>query len=379
MYLHRYVGIDIMATGLLKMLMLHVMTEGEASGYDIIKKVESLTGKKPSTGSIYPLLKKMEREGWISGRAEDGKTYYSLTEIGKEHTAQIKETKHDFIKNIYQSIVLANETFDDDDLRAFMKDMHDFHRGSRAISGEEMRLIEPLITEIAELLKRDVDREKIESVLSTTVNELQNLVKGGTVTNKNHCGCKDLGQKGQRRGRSSFWMHDPEVIFDALSLKEGDCFLDMGCGPGDYTIRASKIVGDSGAVYALDRWQDVIDDLSEKANSQGLRNIRAIASDITKQLPIKDECIDVCFMSTVLHSLDLADVEKNLFGEIRRVLKPGGRVAIIECKKEEQHFGPPIHMRLSPEQIEGSIMRYGFEKIGLVDLGYNYMIIFNKN
>ena len=170
-------------------------------------------------------------------------------------------------------------------------------------------------------------------------------------------------------------MHDPELVFDALSLKEGDIFLDMGCGPGDYSIRASEILGDSGITYALDRWQDVVDDLAEKAGSRGLGNIRAIVSDITEHLPVEDESVDLCFISTVLHSLDLTYFEKSLFGEIRRVLKPGGRVVIIECKKEEQPFGPPMSMRLSPEEIESSIMRYGFEKVGLVDLGFNYMII----
>jgi len=157
------------------MLMLHIMKEGEASGYDIIKKVESLTGKKPSTGSIYPLLKKMEQDGWISGRSEGGKTRYTLTEVGKEHASQIKEAKHEFIKNIYQSIALANETFDDDGLQALMKDMHDFHGGSQALDGEERRLIEPLIAEVVELLKKGVDRRRIESVILKTAEELKKL------------------------------------------------------------------------------------------------------------------------------------------------------------------------------------------------------------
>lgn len=182
-----------------------------------------------------------------------------------------------------------------------------------------------------------------------------------------------------RRGRSSFWMHDPELVFSSLCLKEGDSFLDMGCGPGDYSIRASEIVGDSGIVYALDRWEDVIDELAEKALSRGLKNIRAIVSDIKEHLPVDDESVDLCFISTVLHSLDLADVEKSLFSEIHRVLKPGGRVAIIECKKEAQPFGPPMSMRLSPEEIDGSMARYGFRKMDLFDLGYNYMILFAKN
>ncbi len=199
------------------------------------------------------------------------------------------------------------------------------------------------------------------------------------MTENDHRCRPEPGQTGPRRGKSSFWMQDPELVFGALSLKEGGSFLDMGCGPGDYSMRASEIVGDSGAVSSLDRCQDVIDELAEKARSRGLRNIRAIVSDISERLPIKDKSVDLCFISTVLHSIDLADVGEALFGEIRRVLKLGGRLAIIECKKEEQPFGPPLSMRLSPEEIKSSIVRYGFERAGLVDLGYNYLIIFIKN
>ncbi|MBN1323985.1 MAG: PadR family transcriptional regulator [Methanotrichaceae archaeon] len=170
-----------MATGFLKMLMLHVMTEGEASGYDIIKRVESLTGKKPSTGSIYPLLKRMEREGWISGRIEDGKTYYSLTDIGRGHVARIKDAKHDFIENIYQSIALANETFDDDGLQALMKDMHDFHMGAHDIGLEQVDLIGPVVHVVSDLLKRGVDRSKIESILIGTLYELKKLDNGDKI------------------------------------------------------------------------------------------------------------------------------------------------------------------------------------------------------
>lgn len=182
---------------------------------------------------------------------------------------------------------------------------------------------------------------------------------------------------GRGRGPSSFWMHDPEIVFGGLGLKEKDVFLDLGCGPGDYAIEASKIVGNSGAVYALDKWQYLVDGLMEEADSQGLKNIKAVVSDITGSLPIEDGCIDVCLLSTVLHIFNLSKIEKTIFGEIRRVLKPGGRVAIIECKKEEQPFGPPKNMRLSPKDIEDSIQKYGFKRLSLSDLGYNYMIQFS--
>ncbi len=191
--------------------------------------------------------------------------------------------------------------------------------------------------------------------------------------NRPHHRCGHRRYK-HRRGASSFQMHDPGVVFGELKLKEGDCFLDLGCGTGDYAIQAAKIIGDSGKVFALDIWKNLIDDLTEKADSQGLTNVKALASDITWPLPIEDNCVDVCLMATVLHTLDIAGDGKALFNEIRRVLKPDGRVAIIECKKEDMPFGPPLHMRLSADELEDSIVQYGFDKIGVVDLGYNYMI-----
>ena len=185
----------------------------------------------------------------------------------------------------------------------------------------------------------------------------------------------DHGQKKHRRGPSSFWMHDPEFVFNELRLKNGDSFLDLGCGAGDYSIRGSKIVGDSGVVYALDRWVEMIDGLTKEAGSQGLKNIKAMAADIIGTLPIMDNCVDVCLIATVLHAIK-SPKNWELFNEVRRVLKSDGRVAIIECKKDDLSFGPPLHMRLSSEELEDSITQYGFERINLSDLGFNYMIQF---
>lgn len=192
------------------------------------------------------------------------------------------------------------------------------------------------------------------------------------------CKHKCNGQNRHKKGKSSFWMQDPELVFSELNLKEGDCILDLGCGPGDYSIRASQLIGDSGVVHALDRNHDAIVDLRDRIVSVGSKNIKAEVCDISGPLPVKDRSVDICFISTVLHSLNLSDIEKTLFCEIQRVLKPDGRVAIIECKKEVQPFGPPIDMRISPEELERTITKYGFEKTTLSDLGYNYLIQFKK-
>ena len=186
----------------------------------------------------------------------------------------------------------------------------------------------------------------------------------------------DHGRRHGRRGPSSFGMHDPEVVYRQLNLQNGDYFLDLGCGPGDYSMRAATLVGDSGMVYALDKWSVMIEDLTQWAKDRGLNNVRPMTADITDPLPIEDHCIDVCLMATFLHIIGRPNDRKRLFEEIHRVLKPGGRLAIIECKKEDQDFGPPKHIRLSPEEIEESITVYGFARQSYADLGYNYMIEF---
>ncbi|MDD5510177.1 MAG: methyltransferase domain-containing protein [Dehalococcoidales bacterium] len=184
------------------------------------------------------------------------------------------------------------------------------------------------------------------------------------------------GQGRYGRGPSSFWMHDPEVVFGEIGLKRGDSFLDLGCGPGDYAIYVAGVVGFNGAVYAIDKCAEMVNDLIKKADSQGFENIFGVVSDITATLPVADHCIDICFMSTVLHTQDVKKAMSQLLGEIRRVLKPDGRLVIIECKKQDAPFGPPRQARLSPEEIEALTTPGGFEKTGFTDLGYNYMIQF---
>jgi len=104
--------------------------------------------------------------------------------------------------------------------------------------------------------------------------------------------------------------------------------------------------------------------------------LRAKVGDICRRLDLEDDRVDVCFISTVLHAQDFEQAGESLFNEIHRVLRPGGRLSVIECKKIEAPFGPPMHLRLSAEELEAYAVRCGFEKYGYTDLGSNYMVQF---
>ena len=68
-----------------------------------------------------------------------------------------------------------------------------------------------------------------------------------------------------------------------------------------------------------------------------------------------------------------------MFSEITRVLKPGGRLAIIEFKKMESH-GPPLEVRLTPFDVDRIVTPFGFQKATVTDVGpFHYLITFIKS
>lgn len=185
-------------------------------------------------------------------------------------------------------------------------------------------------------------------------------------------------EKPSGAGRSSFSLIDPEKVFGELRLKQGSAFLDMGCGSGQYSIAASEIVGDEGRIYAIDLWEEGVTTLMERALAKGLKNLNAMVGDITKRIPIDNDRIDVCLMATALHELTLAKMADRALAEAARVLGPDGTLAIIEFEKTDRPPGPPIHIRLAPDDVERIIIPHGFRKARVTEVGpYNYLMTFD--
>ncbi|TIH15887.1 methyltransferase domain-containing protein [Marinifilum sp. JC120] len=198
--------------------------------------------------------------------------------------------------------------------------------------------------------------------------------------NKEHkTGIRCHGGHGRhRRGPTSYGMHDSNQVFKALALQDGNVFLDLGCGPGDYSIHAAGDVGTSGRVYAFDSNNAMLEQVKLQAEENGLKNISTSLGDMTGKLPFEDDSVDTCFMSTSLHCMSLEEYGKSIFAEVRRVLKVSGEVAVLECKKERTEFGPPLHMRISGDELKTVLGPLGFTESKYVDLGFNYLICFTK-
>jgi ubiquinone/menaquinone biosynthesis C-methylase UbiE len=180
-------------------------------------------------------------------------------------------------------------------------------------------------------------------------------------------------------GKSSFDLIEPGRLLAELPLKKGITFLDLGCGAGNYTLAVAEVLGSHGVIVALDLWPPGLEALEERAAAADRQNIRALLADISKTIPLGDGSVDVCLMATVLHDLAEFAMADGALKEAQRVLKPGGTLAIVEFDKVEGPPGPPLRIRLTPEEVENLVTPYGFQKTRTGRVGpYNYLILFTK-
>lgn len=180
-------------------------------------------------------------------------------------------------------------------------------------------------------------------------------------------------------GPSSMWLHDAEHVFQEIGLRQGMNVLDAGCGAGEYALHAARRVGERGRVLALDNVQRSIDCLLEEAASQDLRNVSGQACDITTPLALDNASVDVVLLATVLHIRSVRERCAAMFREFRRVLRPSGCLAVIECKKEETGFGPPKEMRLSEEDVRGVVLPCGFNTLSATRFRHTYLLLFQPD
>jgi ubiquinone/menaquinone biosynthesis C-methylase UbiE len=178
-------------------------------------------------------------------------------------------------------------------------------------------------------------------------------------------------------GKNSFGLIDSAKFFQELDLKTGSTFLDVACGWGAYSLAASDIIGKDGQVYAVDLWEEGISSLRKEADSKGIQNLAAFVSDVAQNIPVEDDCVDVCLMATVLHDLVADKVERQVIKEILRVMKSESTLAIVEFYKKEGPPGPPKPVRLSPAEVDEMLSTYGFQQKRYAEIGPdNYLQIY---
>jgi ubiquinone/menaquinone biosynthesis C-methylase UbiE len=152
-------------------------------------------------------------------------------------------------------------------------------------------------------------------------------------------------------GKFSEGLLNDKTILANLNICTGQTILDAGCGNGYMAKKFSELVGNTGKIYALDPDRGSIANLKKEVEKT---NIEAFVGDITKPTGLKSSSVDLVYLSTVFHIFSKSQI-KCFLSEIKRILKPNARLAIVNIKKEDTPFGPPLEMRSSPEELRKKV------------------------
>jgi ubiquinone/menaquinone biosynthesis C-methylase UbiE len=156
-----------------------------------------------------------------------------------------------------------------------------------------------------------------------------------------------LGQAGRLRRKT----------IDFAQIAPGDRILDVGCATGDLTLRAKERAGSTGQVCGIDPGPEMIEVARRKAARAHVEvDFRA---GVIEQLPYPDASFDVVLSSLMMHHLP-ADLKPIGLAEIRRVLRTGGRLVIVDMRSQ-----------LEAQKVVALVKAAGFTQIETRSLWFN--------
>ena len=173
------------------------------------------------------------------------------------------------------------------------------------------------------------------------------------------------------------------MALERLNIKRGETVLEIGFGTGHCLKQMAKLVGENGKVYGIDISSGMLEVSKQRLEEAGLLDRVELQCEDALKMPYKDNKFDAVFMSFALELFDTPEIPKVL-GEIKRVLKPNGRLGVVGMLKEDggsillrlyewTHKRFPQYVDCRPIYIEQSMKDAGFgidhrEKVKLFGL-----------
>lgn len=159
-----------------------------------------------------------------------------------------------------------------------------------------------------------------------------------------------MERAGHLDSRMRRWVQDPKKILGPY-IKKGMAVLDIGCGPGFFSVDMALMVGESGRVIAADIQEGMLRKLKHKIQGTDLDNRIMLHKCGENQIGVREH-VDFVLAFYVLH--EVPDQLKYL-DEIRSILKPGGQVLLVE---------PPLHVsKQAFEKMIANAEKSGFDLV----------------
>lgn len=172
---------------------------------------------------------------------------------------------------------------------------------------------------------------------------------------------------------------NPKKNLDQFDILAGQRVVDFGAGAGYYTFPLSHLVGPTGMVVALDIKKDLLLTIKREANKTHLFNIETVWADLESPLGsrLKDGSMERGVVSNFLFQVKNRE---NFVKEIRRVIKPGGKVLVVDWTDSFGGIGPDKETIFPKENCRKLFLDNDFTLEREIQAGaHHYGFVFKRN
>ena len=175
------------------------------------------------------------------------------------------------------------------------------------------------------------------------------------------------------------WEREEGVnLLKKVGIKPGHTVLDFGCGDGNYSILAAKIIGNEGKIYALDKNSEKLDKLAGRMKKEGLDNVVIVKKSEDVTINLIENSIDFVLLYDVIHLVGKNDSSskedrKELYKEVYRITKKYGLISVYpthlethtdvysidEIKKEILNIGFTLEKEFQAKLIHNDSLEFG--------------------
>ena len=173
-------------------------------------------------------------------------------------------------------------------------------------------------------------------------------------------------------------MFDINLILHKIAVKEGDHIAELGCGHfGYFVFPVAKLLGKNGILYAVDILPGVLDEIKKRAHTENLPQIRTIWSnlEIFKGTKIESSSLDTALL---INTLNQSEKKTEIIREAVRLMKQGGKILIVDWKKDALLFGPKLENRLNISALKQAAPKLSLTIIEEFEVGEKFHALLLK-
>jgi ubiquinone/menaquinone biosynthesis C-methylase UbiE len=158
-----------------------------------------------------------------------------------------------------------------------------------------------------------------------------------------------------------------KLLKEIAHIKKGMICVDLACGTGTLSIPMAELSGMKGKVYAVDRSPEMLEHLRHKNPPENIITVQRDVDDTG----LDNEIADFCLMAFILHEVEKPE---SIILEAARLLKPGGRIMVVEWREDRNSPGPSPQVRVKRTFLKQLFKEKDFSDSEFVNWSENYYI-----